>query len=221
MKLPFHLKLERMCKVGRLDKHWVLTGSKTVRLPDSMIVVTTKRAIYAAFVGPIPGKHEVVASCGLGHCVAPDHQELQSRVVSQARGVSVPGHVEALSQSGEYVPRDLPGILPKGITIKNVRLVKFYTAHKNSMAELRHATGLPLHEIMKIRNGVYDGALKNVLGGTTRRRSDKSLRSLESGADIPGSLPAPPLSHSVEAMASFVPDGGITEEEKQWLGMMK
>jgi hypothetical protein len=132
----------------------------------------------------------------------------------------LPEFVEALSRPSVHQPRESPGILPEGITVMKVNLVKFYTVRNNSLEAIRHATGLPLHEIMKIRSGVYDEALRNVTGATKKRKAEKSLYRTKSAADLPGVLPPPPQ-HTAEESPGPVASEGMTEEERQWLEMMK
>jgi hypothetical protein len=58
------------------EGHWFLEGREVVRL-DSGEVVTTMRAVHAAFLGPVPGDACVVSSCDFRLCGAPDHLKLR------------------------------------------------------------------------------------------------------------------------------------------------
>lgn len=191
MKTPLHLKLESHCrKMRKGEQHWFLKGSAptTLWIPEITEVVTLRRVIYAAFVAMVPAEHEVVSTCGTRLCVRPEHMGIKWKLNSQAKALNLPEHLAAMTSPYRYqTPK--ASILPEGVTIKAILTVK-YLADKNSLEKLRDATGLPLHEIMRIKGGVYDAAVKNVRGSTTEGRFRKEKRTSREPAHIPGdSLP--------------------------------
>ena len=165
MKTAFHRKLESLCRIShRGDKHWLLVRSSLVRVPSQGgLIVTVKRAVYAAYIGPVLEGQDVVALCGLRMCVSPSHLGLRaSRRASRA--LYLPDELEALAKPDVFQPPENPSILPSGITLHKVFLVKYLTKCGNTLAQIRMAVGLPLHEVVKVRNGVYDQAVKNIRG---------------------------------------------------------
>lgn len=219
MKTNFHLKLEaRVKRLRSEDQHWLLKGAKLVRVPSTGEVVTAKRALYAAFVGPIPGGHEVVPGCDNKRCVRPTHQKLVAKAASSARGLSLEEYREQLDRPETFRVLDNPSILPSDLTINKINLVKYLSHNGHTLQQIQEATQLPLDMIMRIRGKVYDAATRHVSGGSIRRRSDKDLYKKKSPADIEGVLPDPP-DHSL-APPLPVPDD-ISEEELLWLKMVR
>lgn len=165
MKTKLHLRLEGMCRIQRNGAgHWILGEKhKITRLPVEYggDMVTTKRAIYAAFVGPVDENEEVYAACGVHACAAPTH--LATRVSRRrSRAIGLQAEVDALAQPITYQPAEDPQVLPSGITVPLISMVKQLFRDGATLSSIRLKTGLHAHEIMRIRGGRYDAAVRNL-----------------------------------------------------------
>ena len=154
-----------MCKVTRgagEGNHWLVVGCKTAWAPEICEVVTTKRAIYAAFVGPIPENMDVVSTCDVGGCVRPEHVGLAA-ARRASRALSLPETLATLSRTGEEFAA-VPGLLPKGVTARAVAMVKRMSTSGTPLAAVSFATGLSAQDVARSRGGAYDEAVKNARG---------------------------------------------------------
>jgi hypothetical protein len=168
MHSPLHKKILSMCQIQRKDPlHWILTGSKTVWAVEIQAVVTTKRAAYAAFVGPIPEGKEVASSCGCRQCIRPDHQVLQTGK-APSRALSLPGELAMLGRPEQHssTPQELA--LPKGIGVEVVRKVKAMLAGGTPVITIAAALKLRPGEVVGIHNGARDSALREASVGRVR-----------------------------------------------------
>lgn len=174
MDTSLHKKIKSLCFTSRDGQgHWILKGSRTVWASDVQQVVTTRRAAYAAFRAEIPEGMDVVASCDVKGCIAPDHASLrEARAV--ARGLSLPEQLAALARSEAYQLPDVPRALPEGLTLELVGLVRRLSLLGNSLDQIRCATQLPTHEVMRIRGGVYDEVVGEIERG--RRKERKAVK---------------------------------------------
>lgn len=200
MKTEFHRKLEALVRIQRKgEQHWTLIGASTVRLPPGggQEIVPTKRALYAAFIGPIEQGSEVLPDCGHKHCIKPDHQRLFKKLGSLARALSLPEELAALQDQrrGYALVRD-PYKLPAGMTLKKINLVKRLWGN-NTLAEIVSATGLDRTDVMKVVNGVYDEAAKNSRGATKVNRAAKAIIKAHGKKAAPPVYVVPPLSAAV------------------------
>lgn len=161
MKTDFHKKLESMCKISRRgDQHWIPEGPLLVRVPlKGGEVFTLKRAIYAAFVGKVPAGREPRTTCGLSACCAPTHLALfDSR--SKARELDLQPELDALADKRRGLVKTLPGALPKHITGAKAEMVRVLSTMGSSMGSIRAKTGLSAMDVIRIRAGYYDEAIK-------------------------------------------------------------
>lgn len=136
-------------------------AAKLVRIPDTGVVVTLKQAIYAAFVGDIPPGHEVFANCGEPGCLRPDHQFLLKKENSTSRGLfasTVASTVAASPRAGK--PREeSPAALPRDVTPEQVEIVRRMDG-THTLREMSNSSGLSMTNVMKIRGGVFDRAIR-------------------------------------------------------------
>lgn len=188
-------------------------------MPELQEVVTTKRAIFAAYNGPVFEGHDVRSHCGLRQCANPEHMEqVESTHPNKAKALCLPNDFEALLMPTTYQPAEKVPTLPPGLTIHLIGVVKFLSRRKNTLAEIRTATKLPLDEIMKIRGGMYDDAVKNTQGASAANKLKKAVRVAKSAADIPrDAIPqaGPRAVGPEEPSTEDVPEA--TEEELMWL----
>lgn len=212
MKTDFHLKLESMCRIQRGGgQHWLLVGAVTVRVPElNGAVASTRRAIYASYIGPVAAGHELVADCGCKACVKPEHQRPVNRG-TKAKEISLPETRAALDVSGRYRPAESDSALPRGMKVRTVVLVKSLLEN-NTLEQVRVATGLSTAEVVKIGQGSYD---KFVKGLATRKMVEKYAAD---PANIPdqSTQPVPPPRKPVEGE-----DAEFSEEEAAWLQTIK
>ncbi len=216
-----------MCTFTRKgDGHWILVGCSTIWVPELQQIIPTKRVAYAAFVGPILETEEVWSSCGVRQCIAPTPGHLALRPGRRsAKALYLPQELETLTKPESYSPADDVAVLPKGLTLRHIHVVRFMTKGKNTLAQIREATLLPTVEIVKIQNGVYDGAVKNLGSHNMLDGAMKQVRAAKrvgSVADIPDSRPplvvgVPQDRNSVGAELEGV---DVSEEEKMWLKQM-
>lgn len=201
------------------EGHWLLRGSRTVWAAELQEVVTTKRAAYAAFLGDVPEGVDVRANCGVPCCIAPGHATLcKSRRI--ARALSLPDQLIELAKPEVFRPLDPPDYLPKGLTMEQVDLVKLLTKEGNTISQVRNATQLPVHEIMKIRGGVYDAAMKSLAASSLGRASGGRARRERSVASAPvDSAPSVDVVDQSELKVSQSQpvDENLSEEELAWL----
>jgi hypothetical protein len=201
MLTNFQAKLMTMCSVLRTgDRHWILTGSRLIQVPG-LGVVTIKRAYYAAFIGDVPEDVDVFAACGEAKCVCPTHLDLR-KARTRARALALPDAVK-VPRPKYYQKADPIEKLPKNVTPHDVSMVKYLTKNGNSLAQIRNATNLSVHEIMKIRGGRYDKAAKGAVN-------------FDAEASPPPSNQTP-----VPAILDYeypaINEDGLTEQEREWL----
>ena len=158
MLTNLHRKIKSMCVFPRKGPaHWILVGCRTSWISEIQEIVSTRRAAYAAFRGEVPEGMDVRSNCGVVPCICPDHAILtESRYC--ARALSLPGQLAALARPDAFCPPDQSGILPRGLTLALVELVKFLSREKNTLAQIATATGLARREIVAIRGGKRDAA---------------------------------------------------------------
>ena len=203
MKTQLHLKLEKMCRILRKEpKHWFIVGGNVVYVPEMREAVTTKRAIYAAFVGDIPEGMEVRATCEASHCAAPDHVHLVA-ARTKARPLSLSAHVDALKKPSAFVAAEPAKVLPKGLDLDLIVKVKTLASGGSSMAQIKMTTKLEYALIAKIRNGGFD----------------ELLRRKEWRAERKKILESPRRSDHVEVEKSAV-DADVSDPEQEWLRRM-
>lgn len=159
-----------MCRIGRVEGHWTLVGSDCVRTPGGE-VVTTRRAIYAAFVGPIGRDQDVRATCWLDGCCAPDHLTL-APARRRANPLSMPDQVRALHSYS--LPRRGGQALPPKVTIEVVNRIKEMSRAGTRLPEIAAVVGIPIDQVVKARNGVYDGSFKKIGGSRGRARAARA-----------------------------------------------
>lgn len=201
MKTILHKRLESMCKKLRTSKHWLVKDSHVVRIPSlGGEIVTTKRAIYAAFVGPIGEGEEVRTNCGVARCVAPDHLAL-TRARSKAGALSIP-EFGMLGKPDVYQAPEPRLRLPKNITRERVLVVKHMASTSNTLAQIRDATGLHFADIVRAMNGAYDRALEAAEEASTAARAARETKKEAKDSQV------------VEKKEP----GQLTDEEREWLG---
>jgi len=99
-------KLRSMCRESA-SGHWFLDSGATFRLPHTGMVVNTRRLIRAVFVGPVPAGSDVVASCGVRQCVAPEHSTTMVKKNSMAKALdlgAVPPPEQAIAAAAGATP---------------------------------------------------------------------------------------------------------------------
>jgi hypothetical protein len=179
MKIRLHLKLEKMITIQRKGpKHWLLKDEKKkhVTIPRTGEVVSVKKALYAAFRGEVPDKHDIRYACDHKYCINPHHQELRYSEHSTSKGLSLPYELGILTRRGTAEDRRnersvvLPEILPRGLTRAKITAVKFLFKQKNSLEQIRAATGLDNGTIVAINNGKFDQAARNISGLNASQR---------------------------------------------------
>jgi hypothetical protein len=215
MKTEFHKKLEGMVRITRPEGHWFVTAGETVRLPSNVLadggskrqqIVTTKRAIYAAFVGTIPKGFEVVSTCEYKKCVAPDHQTVKFREMSKSHGISMPDQVEALKKPKVFQPAEMPHFLPQGMTLAAIQRVKLMLREGIPVRRIAEQVAMPIVEVMRIRGGMYEKAVENITKSAGRRGA---------GADDKPTRPETFPDLSAEDYEA------LSEEERSWLMTIK
>ncbi len=155
MKSVLHQKLEKMCRRQiKPPHHWDLIGAINIRLPETRDVITTKRAIYAAYIGPIPAGKDLRTTCGDKKCVSPYHQELTESRRGDVRALSLPGLPEMLHKIG--VNHSPVATFLKGLSHDKFNMIKAMFKAGSSVTSIAAYTQLPLLEIMRIRSGFYD-----------------------------------------------------------------
>ena len=222
MHTQLHRKILSMCFVTRDgNQHWILQGSRTVWVSETQEVVTTKRAAYAAFRGEVPEGLDVRAECRMPGCIAPEHAALcESRRI--ARGLSLPDQLLELAKPETFRPPDPPNSLPKGLTLKLIEVVRYLSKEGNSIDQIRNATQLSVHEIMRIRGGIYDGIAGVLAGSRNSRRGYKDSRLARSAAEISGdTLPGAVASvQGPPGPPKVAEEVEISEEEAAWLSQI-
>ncbi len=160
MKTALHQRLEAQCRILRKEPtHWILTGSSMIRLPNRELV-TTRRAIYAAWVGSIEAGEEIFAACGMRQCAAPHHA---SKRISKSRSnaLSLPDQIEALTSKIQRFSQGLERkVLPSGMTPEQVVVAKQMRLAGASLASIAAATRLSLSQVVAAGEGVYDSAVE-------------------------------------------------------------
>jgi hypothetical protein len=67
----------------KCPQHWYWTGSRLYNGAGNFSLDNTShvadRIAYELWVGPIPAHHQVVQSCGVSHCLRPEHLVLVAR----------------------------------------------------------------------------------------------------------------------------------------------
>lgn len=184
MKVRLHLKLEKMITIQRKGpKHWLLKDEKKkhVTIPRTGEVVSVKKALYAAFRGEVPDKHDIRYACDHKYCINPHHQELRYSEHSTSKGLSLPYELGILTRRGTAEDRRnersvvLPEILPRGLTKAKINAVKFLFKANNSLEKIRAATGLDNATIVAINNGKFDQAARNISGLSRSQRAAKRV----------------------------------------------
>lgn len=218
MKTSLHRKLESRCRIARRGEgHWILIGSDTFRIPQlGNLVYTTKKVIYAAYVGPVPENTDVRSECGVTKCVRPDHLVLKSSR-GKSRALSLPDDLAALGKPEVYQPADKPNLLPEGLTLHTINLIKYLTKRGNPLNHIRAATGLPMQEVVKIRNGVYDQAVENLLTSQERRAAK---RAAEKGKVEPTDIPNDSMGQAPLVDKPEINLDELSEEEQAWIRSM-
>jgi hypothetical protein len=222
MDTALHRKIKSMCYTTRDGSgHWILQGSRTVWVAETQEVVTTKRAAYAAFRGEIPGGMDVRSDCGMPGCISPGHAVLcESRRV--ARPLSLPDQLLELAKPEKFRPPDQPNSLPKGLSLRMIETVRYLTKEGNTIEQIRSATQLSSHEVMRVRGGIYDGIADVLAGSRNSRRGYKDSRLARSAAEIsgdtlPGAVAAVQDPSGPPKVANEVE---ISEEEAAWLSQI-
>lgn len=176
MITPFHKKLQEYCRIShRGDQHWILIGAETVRIPDTGEIVTVKRAIYASFVGDVPENMDVAVVCGVSQCAAPKHLSLAASR-RKARPLSLPQFLDAFMGKTTYVGKDPKVVIPKGLDLKKAREIEVLAASGTPIVEIAGVTGLTSSDIVRLRSGVYDGAMRKVTDATKARLAKKPAK---------------------------------------------
>ena len=219
MHTQLHCKILSMCYTTRDGNgHWILQGSRTVWVAECQEVVTTKRAAFAAFRGEVPEGMDVRANCGMPGCIAPDHAVLcEARRV--ARSLSLPDQLCELAKPERFHPPDLPNLLPEGLTLQLIEMVRYFTKEGNSIEQIRNATQLSAHIIMQIRGGIYDGIADVLAGSRNSRRGYRDSRLAKSAVEISDDALRGAVS-SVQGPAGppkVAEEVEISEEEAAWL----
>lgn len=210
MRTDLHQKLRSMCEISRGDdSHWLIKGSKTIYIPELQEIVTTRRAIYAAFVGQVLENMDVVANCDMARCARPEHI-IQAPSRRKSRPLALPDQVASLESftRGERANR-LPQVLPRGMTIAAIRRVRHMVEDGNTLSQVAIGVGLAIGEVVKIVNGVYDEAARNVGGPAVFSKTTRSV------VDIPDRS-MPTLVGPVAGAEVEIPDVA-SEEEQEWL----
>ena len=199
-----HKKIKDSCTFTRRGTdHWLLTGPRTIWIPEMHSVVLTRRACYAAFVGDVPDGKDVASGCGVCACISPKHILLQTSSREGSRGLSFPEHLEAFKSSRRSRENRVDQILPKDLTRTTIIKVKELFANGSRLSDVRAITGVSAPLAMKIRHGLLDEAAQNIVRGV--RHSPSVISSPE--------VISPVASGSREKKAS-------SEEEESWLGQV-
>ena len=222
MHTQLHRKILSMCFVTRDgNQHWILQGSRTVWIAECQEVVTTKRAAFAAFRGEVPEGMDVRADCGMPGCIAPDHAVLcEARRV--ARSLSLPDQLLELAKTETFRPPDPPNLLPEGLTLRLIEMVRYLTKEGNSIEQIRNATQLSAHTVMQIRGGIYDGIADVLAGSRNSRRGYRDSRLAKSAVEISDDTLRGAVS-SVQGPAGppkVAEEAEISEEERAWLSQI-
>jgi hypothetical protein len=239
MKTAFHKKLISLCRVTRgPDPHWILVGSRTVRVPHTKEVVTAKRAIFASFVAAIPAGMEVETTCGAHLCVRPEHMSLVD-FGRDSRLLDLQDQLDALVSKEINWGGQRPVLLPKGVTLQKVTMVKHLSRSGSTLASIGANVGIGAADVGKIRAGAYDQAVRNLeraVGARARSQSSaandstisRSSKQRESATPWPSStaeVPLPVEEVAVEDVAvddpsSLIEEVGedsLSEDEAAWL----
>lgn len=221
MKTELHLKLESVCRrMIKEPKHWFVTGTGVMWLPEVQDHVSVKRAIYAAFIEDVPGDMEVrTTKCEASKCVNPYHCSLVPARGTGNKPLSFPWHREQLSAPKRFVPPTPKGKLPVGVTPEMAARVKTMTKAGSTLAQIQLVVGIDARDIVSIRNGVYDRAL----GRAKRKAAIKAaenvvLPPLERQESLV--VPAPIFVEEVRSDdEEFEPSED--SDEQIWLNMMR
>lgn len=184
MDTHLHRKIKRQCTFPRDGQHhWILTGSAIIHLELIGESHTTRRAAYAAFRAPVPANFDVVQTCGVKHCINPEHAKLEpTRRIARALDLSL--HLETLAKSDRYMPPETPDSLPKDLKLEEVHLVKYLTSQNNTIDQIRAATGLPTQVIMRIRSGVYDEVARKLERRLEEKRAGRGGKMAKNSVDV-------------------------------------
>lgn len=160
MKTALHRKLMGMCRISsREPRHWMMERGRSVRVESLDRVVSIKRVMYAAFRGPIQENMDVYQECGLKWCASPYHMSLRP-ARTRSLPVALPDEIASLSKPDTYFKPGVTKILPSGVTLKLIRLVKKMCSDGSSLRSISDTVGLPIVDVVKIRNGKFDTASK-------------------------------------------------------------
>jgi len=164
-----------------VERHWFLKSDapKLLRHPSTGEQVTTKRALYAAFVGDIPEGKDLRPGCGVSGCSSPHHQRLEDSRSGTARAL----HFPDLDGVGFD---DRPNRLPKGMTMALVAKVQELGRRGNSLSAICAATQLGRSEVMKIRGGAYDRAVATLRRSVEARTVKKVRKDQEEPGAVQG-----------------------------------
>lgn len=132
----------------------------TIKPPGLADIVTTKRAVYAAFLGPIPANVDLRSNCGARSCWCPWHQTLeQSRRMS--RPLELPDAGVARSGYAAIVEHDRLVAAPEGgvvgISQADANRVK-HLAKTNPLASVAAMCGITVPQVVRVLNGKVGAA---------------------------------------------------------------
>lgn len=231
MKTELHLKLEKLCRrLKNEPRHWFITGSGSMWMPEIQDHVSVKRAIYAAFVEDVPEDMEVRATkCEASRCVNPEHCSLVPARGVANKALSFSWHREQLSMPKKFIPPTPKGKLPVGITHELVAKVKTMSKAGSTLGQIQLVTKVSLKEIVLIRNGSYDRAAGRAKRDSGRRLSELDVQMPEPRARVLGQLP--PCETSIliiqkpQRTTTPVDDDNLSagqdSDEQIWLDMMR
>lgn len=150
------------------EGHWFLKedAPTKVRPPGFPRPITTKRALYATFLGDIPAGMELRTGCDTAKCVRPEHQDLCAIRNGADSPVLTSEEVNRPNLKG-------PGTLPKGITKNLIKRIKALFATGSDIAGVAYLVGLSYSEVMKCKNGIYDRAVASAEAGGRARKGSK------------------------------------------------
>jgi hypothetical protein len=174
MLKEFQEKLRSACRVTRVSEHWIPGSVETVRIPITGEIASLRRAVRAAFVGPLGGGEDVRSSCGIKACVAPDHSTVgpcrgrQSRPLNLSFLDSLPARTTSPKKVREKVavpgkagpsaprravpaPRD-PHTAPP-LEQGTIAQIKSALASGLGVAQVASRFGVPLRRVIAAHNG--------------------------------------------------------------------
>ena len=147
MLRQFQDKLRAMCRVTRRgDPHWIPVKAEVVRVPVIGEVASLRRAVYAAFVGPIWAGEDVRPVCEVGACVRPDHIVVVPCKGRQSRGL-------------DLSPLSLAAVRPRAVDPVEspmARRVRELLTSGLGVAQVASRVGVPVKFVVAANNGAAE-----------------------------------------------------------------